>query len=294
VQRVAAVIVDLDNTLYDWVTFFSEASTAMAAAAARELGTTTDAVLAELKAVHQRYGDSEYPFALLETAAVSARWGSDRQTAKRALQRAFGAFNEARERILKLYPGTLVALTRIRSMGCPVVAHTEASVVNAAFRLRKLGVLPHLSRLYALEHFGLEHPEPERSDPVQRGTDTVRIVPRTRRKPDPDVLRWICEQETLVPHEVVYVGDSIARDIGMAKAAGCWAAWAKYGTAFSAEAWQRLVGISHWTREDVARAEKAQREFGSAMPDVVLESSLEDLFKYFEFTGTSGGQARQE
>src|SRR5262249_39347506 len=155
-----------------------------------------------------------------------------------------------------------------------------------------LGALPQLTRLYALEHFGLGHPEPGRNDPVQLGTDNVRLVPRTRRKPDPDILRQICEQENLVSGEVVYVGDSIARDIGMAKAAGCWAAWAKYGTAFSPEAWERLVGISHWTPEDVAQAEKTQREFGSAIPDAVLDSSLEDLFKYFEFTGKSGRQAR--
>lgn len=286
-HRVAGIILDLDNTLYDWVTFFSEASTAMAAAAARELGTSTDALFAELKTVHQRYSDSEYPFALLETPTVNARWGSNRREAKRSLQHAFAAFNDARDRTLKLYPGTHAALERIRSTGSPVIAHTEASVVNAAFRLRKLGVLPQLSRLYALEHFGLEHPEPGRTDPVQRGTDTVRIVPRTRRKPDPDVLRWICEQENLAPSEVVYVGDSIARDIGMAKAAGSWAAWAKYGTEFSPDAWKRLVSISHWTSEDVARAERAQREFGSATPDVVLESSLEDLFKHFEFAGKS-------
>ncbi len=289
-QHAAGIITDLDNTLYDWVTFFSEASAEMAEAAARELGTTQDSVLRELRAVHQRYGDSEYPFALLEIDSVVARWGSDRATAKSKLQPVFDAFNQARERSLKLYPGTLRTLDRIRNLGCPIIAHTEANVVNAVFRLRKLGILPYLTRLYALEHVGLGHPDPAKSDPVQRGTDTVRIIPRARRKPDPNVLRWICDQENLAPGELVYVGDSIARDVGMAKAAGCWAAWAKYGTKFSPQAWKQLVGISHWTREDVARAETTQREFGNAVPDAVLDSSLEDLFNYFEF---SGGPTRQ-
>ncbi len=289
---VAAIITDLDNTVYDWVTFFSEASSAMIEVAARELGMTADAIREELKAVNQLYGDSEHPFALLEISSVTSRWNADRVTAKRKLQPAFDAFNQVRERSLRLYPGTLDALERIRNLGCPIIAHTEANVVNAAFRLRKLGVLHYLDRLYALEHVGLPHPEPAKSDPVQRGTDTIRIIPRTRRKPDPSVLRWICDQENFAPKRVVYVGDSIARDVGMAKAAGCWAAWAKYGTQFSRDAWTRLVSITHWTRDDVARAEQAEREFGSAVPDVVLHSSLGDLFDYFEFTRRSDGEPR--
>jgi len=39
----------------------------------------------------------------------------------------------------------------------------------------------------------------------------------------------------------------------MAKAAGCFAVWAKYGAHTAPAMYERLVRVSHWTPEDVSR-----------------------------------------
>jgi phosphoglycolate phosphatase len=101
----------------------------------------------------------------------------------------------------------------------------------------------------------------------------------SERKPNPQILSEIVRAEGRRVDEALYVGDSISRDMGMARAASVWAAWARYGTHFEADYWQQLVRVTHWTPEDVARAETAHRQFGTTQPDFILDSFAELLAK---------------
>lgn len=79
------------------------------------------------------------------------------------------------------------------------------------------------------------------------------------------------------PSETLYVGDSISRDIGMAKEAGAWTAWAEYGTHYDPADWNRLVRITHWSREDVERAQAAKEQYGDVRPDFILREGFFEL-----------------
>jgi FMN phosphatase YigB (HAD superfamily) len=257
--KIDLFISDLDNTLYDWVTFFASAFYEMVHVAAEILGTPEEVLLDECKEVHIRHHDSEQPFALLETATVRTRYGGlSRQAQAALLDKAFYAFNRARNEKLQLYPGVQEALKEI-SRRVPVVGHTEASAANAVFRLQKLGVAGLVKPLYALEGLGLDHPSPERLIKYDSYLRDVRFLGHHQRKPDVSVLLNICKDQGVSPERTLYIGDSIVRDIGMAKAAGVWAAWAEYGTKYDPELWNRLVRITHWTKEDVERAEQARK-----------------------------------
>src|SRR5262249_17389535 len=70
---ICLLVTDLDNALYDWVTFFSRAFYDMVGLAASILGVSEDLLLDELQEVHRNRRDTEYPFALLETRTVLAR-----------------------------------------------------------------------------------------------------------------------------------------------------------------------------------------------------------------------------
>ncbi|WP_156898637.1 HAD hydrolase-like protein [Bradyrhizobium erythrophlei] len=50
-----------------------------------------------------------------------------------------------------------------------------------------------------------------------------------------------------------YIGDSLAKDVKMARAAGCFAIWAKYGVSKDEDMYAKLVKISHWSEDDIAR-----------------------------------------
>jgi phosphoglycolate phosphatase len=273
------LITDLDNTLYDWVTFFSESFRSMVAELTQILSVPEEALLAEFKAVHQRYGNSEQPFAVLELPIVQKRFPNlSRDEVASKLDVAFHRFNSVRKRRLCLYPGVGCTLAELNSAGVRIVAHTEAIAENSFWRLRALDVERYFSRLYTLQGCEPIHLPRERqwTDPPM---NFVVTVPREERKPNPRLLLDICEREGASPSSTFYVGDSLVRDVAMAKEAGVTAVWARYGTIYDPEAWAYLVRVTHWTDQDVARERDLKLKFGGVVPDYAISafSELKDL-----------------
>ena len=272
------LITDLDNTLYDWVTFFAKAFQGLLDELAGLLAVDKRQLITEFRTLHRAVGSSEQPFAMLELPAVSRHFGDlPRSELKRRLDAPMHAFNSLRRQHLRLYDGVAETLAALRARGVVIVGHTESMAENAFFRLRWLGIDGYFRRLYVIASDYPGHPDPERSAALQPPEDLVRVLPRDERKPNPAVLRDICRREGAAIAESWYLGDSIARDIHMAKAAGMTAIWARYGTRYDHELWHFLVSISHWTEDDVRREEELRRQAEHAKPDYVLDDFKELL-----------------
>ena len=281
--QIKLVVCDLDNTLYDWVTFFSKAFYAMVETVVPILDVPKDQILDEFQDVHKRYGDSEPPFALLEIPSVKNRYpDKSPKQLQDLLDPAFHSFNSARKKYLLAYPGVENGLTEIKMAGTKIVAHTEATVVNAEYRLRKLNLIDYFSCIYAVQDKGPGHPNPQQLKQSLR-THKLQILSLHHRKPDTQILLKICADAGVTPSSALYIGDSIPRDIGMAHAAGVHSAWAKYGTSFDKEDWDRLVRITHWTDEDVRRADHARKMYGATVPEVVLEERFDEILNFYDF-----------
>jgi histidinol phosphatase-like enzyme len=107
----------------------------------------------------------------------------------------------------------------------------------------------------------------------------VRELSKHQRKPNRDVLLEICDREGVKPACGVYIGDSIARDMYMAKNAGLLAIWAKYGTIHQQGLYEALVRISHWTDEDIEREVVLKRVSRNIKPDITLEVGISELLE---------------
>lgn len=275
-RRIRLVITDLDNTLYDWVTFFARSFMAMADELAVVLDLPIDEIYRQFKAIHQHYGNSEQPFAVLELPSVRQRFpGADREEIMQALAGPLRAFNSARKKHLQLYSGVLESLQVLHGEGIVLVGHTEAVLANSYYRLNRLGVAPLYRRLYTLMD---KHPvDNDRPGFEFHLPDFLMPIPRGERKPNPKLLLDICRREGVLPSEALYVGDSLTRDIGMAKEAGVRAVWARYGTRFDKGLWAVLVQITHWTDEDVAREEVLRHRYDHVVPDDTIDSFAEVL-----------------
>lgn len=270
------LVTDLDNTLYDWVGFFAPAFEAMVVSLARHLACDEETLYGEFKSVHQRYRSSEQPFAVLEVPSVVRRYpNASRGDLLRHLQEPLERFNEARKSRLVLYPEVAETLSTLVASGVRVVGHTEALAVNAVNRLGKLGILDRFTRLYALEGELKPHPDPTWRPEVDLKADFLREVPQSERKPNPELLREICRREQCELGDAVYVGDSIARDIVMAKSAGVLAVWARYGAHPDPRLWSVLVKVTHWTAEDVSREAELKKAAATIRPDVIIDSFAE-------------------
>jgi phosphoglycolate phosphatase len=266
------LITDLDNTLYDWVTFFTKSFHAMVVELTRLLDVDEEQILSEFRAVHQRYGNSEQPFAVLELPSVRRKFPSaSRSELAQKVDSALHRFNSTRKRTLTLYPGCAEVLREINAEGVRVVGHTEAMLANSYWRLRALEVDQYLSRLYTLEGTDAIHVS-SNSKWVDPPSDFVTVLPRKERKPNPRLLSDICNREGFDISNTYYLGDSLVRDMSMAKSAGARAIWARFGTKYDPSDWAYLVKITHWTEEDVAREKDLKEKFSNIKPDFTIDS----------------------
>jgi hypothetical protein len=100
-------------------------------------------------------------------------------------------------------------------------------------------------------------------------TTIITELPANETKPDPAVLFDIAKAERTTPFSIAYIGDSLSKDILMAKKAGCFAIWARYGVHRDPAMYERLVRISHWTHEDILRERNFAQEASMIAPDKI-------------------------
>lgn len=77
--------------------------------------------------------------------------------------------------------------------------------------------------------------------------------------------------------KVAYIGDSLAKDVLMAKRASRVAVWAKYGAHTDQQMYNRLIRISRWTPADIQREKNYAAEAKDVIPDFVCERSISEL-----------------
>lgn len=281
-KKIRLLICDLDNTLYDWVGFFVPSFYAMVDKVVEILECDRERLLDDFRQVHQIHHDSEHPFALLETEIVRSAFPDlDRGQLAKRLDSAFYAYNSTRKETLRLHQGVHRTLETLLECQLRLVAHTESKLYAVVDRLRRLDLTSKFSRIYCRERSLSEHPFPENSAnwldtfPMERVTE----LSKHQMKPNVDVLLEICSIEGVDPSESAYVGDSMARDMLMAKQAGVFSIWAAYGARHDPQLYSQLVRISHWTKEDVERELELREASKRIEPDFIAHESISEIVK---------------
>jgi HAD superfamily hydrolase (TIGR01549 family) len=282
------VITDLDNTLFDWVDIWNQCFSAMLDALIARSGLPAALLKQEIRTVHQRHGTSEYAFLLNELPSLQKIAAGQDVTA--VFADAIDAFRAARRRSLRLYPTVMETLHLLKQRGCRIIGYTESMAFYTGYRLRKLeldGVIDVLFspkdhdipanltldqiRKYPAENYEFKHT-------VHKHT------PDGELKPNPHILSTIIESISSRREACVYVGDSLHKDIAMAKDAGVDHAWAKYGIAQNKPAYELLREVTHWSDEAV-EYEKRVRE-RDVQPDHALENNYQEITLIYDFGST--------
>ena len=286
-KQIDLAVFDLDNTLYDWYASFLPAFYSMVDVATSILDCDREGLLDELRAVHIRHQDVEHPFSLLETPTVRELFRkSSPAEARRIMDPAFHAFNKARKDNLKLFPGVRTTLDELRSREIRLVAFTDSSYFATLRRVRQLDLADVFERIFcrAKGESILSHSAEPMADTLAAITTEL---PASETKPDPAVLKDIAKNEKTKPSSIAYVGDSISKDVLMARKAGCFAIWAKYGVRRDPAMYNRLVRISHWTEEDIVRERNFAQEASTITPDFTCENSISEILEVLEGPGAT-------
>lgn len=250
---IKLLVTDLDDTLYSWIGFFIPAFYGMLDELSSILDVPKSDLLEEYQHVHQEKGGVEYPFATLLLPAVRAAYpDKTKEELLNILNPVFHKFNSIRKKKLELYPGVKETLRKIAGMGINVVGYTDSAEENGFYRLKKMGIDDYFQRVYVSDS-QFERPH---YLPASKKTQIVH-----GKKPNPAVLHKICQQERVSIEGIIYLGDSLTKDIYMAKRAGAISVLCKYPNDANVqnELYSKLVAISHWTTTDFEQ-EKAIKE----------------------------------
>ena len=235
------MITDLDDTLYSWLGFYIPAFYAMAEEVSRITMIPMEQLLDEYRTVHQEKGTVEYPYSTLLLPSVCQKFSSeDKDTVKGYLKPAFEKFNQVRKERLRLYPGVAETLTKLKSNGVRIIGFTDSGELNGFYRLQLLGISDLFTKIYVTNY------EYEIPDHIERD---CRICEARNGKPDPELLEQIIADEGMDKSEVIYMGDSLTKDIYMAHRAGVASIQCSYEANFDvSEYYKKLVRISSWTK----------------------------------------------
>ena len=287
-QRASAIITDLDNTLFDWVGIWYRSFNAMLSVLVEQSGIPQEQLEEEIRRVHQRHGTSEYAFLVQELPSLRTAQAGGADPAQK-YGAAIEAYRKARDESLALYPTVLKTLETIRNRGCLIIAYTESMAFYTNYRIRRLGLDGLIDLLYSPPDHDLPAGTLPKSirrypaDAYELKRTRHRYIPAGVKKPDPRVLRQIIDEIGVTTDDIVYIGDSLMKDIAMAVHLGARSALARYGAAQNREEYELLRRVTHWTDGEVEK-ERHLLEGPAVRPTFYLDRSFSELLAHIELT----------
>lgn len=296
-KNVSIVITDLDNTLFDWFDIWYKSFNAMLSSLVNKSGIAREKLEEEFKRIHQEHGTSEYAFSLEELPSLQKKHPNN--NIPNVYNECIQAYRQARHTALKLYPDVLQTLCILRSRGCLLIGYTESMGYYSKYRVKKLGLDGILDYLYSPadhdipKHINLEKMRAYGPERYKLLHTIHRHTPKGEIKPNPELLKRIITEIGAVPEQAIYVGDSLMKDVAMAKEASVTDVWAKYGVSKNDSRYDLLRKVTHWKKADVER-EKQLTEVEVTANFVLKDSFIEllDMFNFVEYVDCFESTAR--
>ena len=286
-RTIDTLILDLDNTLFDWFAVWYGSFEPVYREILSTTGLPTADVDASIRRVHQKRRTSEYTFLLEELDVLDGMRaeGDIRQRFHEALEQS----RRGRDQSLRLYPGVFRCLWDIKKRGTKIVAYTESMGFYSAYRLKRFGLDGVIDMLFSPEDH--EVPTGVSVDKLRRLPDEfyelqiteVRHTPPGELKPNPRVLLDIIQSVGATADRCAYVGDSLFKDVAMARDVRVFDIHAQYGESQRRPEYALLQRVSHWTEADVERERQITARGHDFEPSAVLKETFAELFIYCDF-----------
>lgn len=231
------IILDADNTLYDWVSHFAGTFRGTLLDIMDVTGRSWSDLLAVARRLFADHQTVEYPY-YTDPGLV----GGDPELRRYAEERFWYHFDKT----LRPYPDVLSGLSDLRCYGHRIVCYSDADPVSLGARLQRVGLLDLLDAVYvSAPRIG----SPSRLARQKR----LRVLPGGLRKPMVEALAYVARNEKMSLDRCVVLGDNLIKDVLMAKQSGAREVWARYGTASPGVDTDMLVSLTHWSPAQVAQ-----------------------------------------
>lgn len=259
------LVLDMDNTLYDWRAHFCHVFEPLVAALADLIGENATVVKHHFRTLHRDEGHMEWASAIRRLPSVAC-WVQDKPERNVAINQLMGRFVEFGRTTLRPYPGVEEALSEVGRMGWAVAVFTESPAIAAAARLRAMNLSDKVDAVYGAQGSG--------SETVPSTMPVVELPAFV--KPAPESLCGIVNRHGSNLASTFYVGDSLTRDMPMARAAGVIGIWARYGSLVDERHREIIAEVSCWAGGKVNR-ELGPADMQGVHPDIVIDNFAELL-----------------
>lgn len=249
-NKTSLIVTDIDNTVFDWVTYYVHCFGALLHTVEGIVGVPYATLAAEARDVFVAHGSIEYPFLIQELPSINKHYGKDiDRMLEEAVEPGRKTFLAVAESHFKPYAGVIETFKKLRSdhKGLPIVALTDAPRYVAMWKLKKLGMLAYFDAVYGLADPRI--PTSRESNRVKVDpeillkhlshenfgfTGKIRILPDEYEKPGVRGLKTVLmDYDIDEPQErrgeVIWVGDNLRKDVGLGEKLGVRTVWAKYG-----------------------------------------------------------------
>lgn len=283
-----AVITDIDNTLYNFVDFFGPAFRALMHVLVLRTGLSEPELLDGFRTVYAKYQSLEYPYSIQELEVLK-KAGLTQEELTNTIHAANVAFGRSRHLRLHPYEGVKSTLAWLKKQGYFLIAYTDGPAGHSRRRLFNLGIEPYFDLLIAWGPTRPDGPLPfdltdkniqrwfvdvDRHHSVSKHFP-IRYVAPIDRKPNPNLLGTLANELGIDCRHSWLVGDSIAKDLVPARAAGLQDVFAQYGKKFDQKNWETLVRISPW-HDSAVRNEVQPQQFFTPQYTIEQFSDLRD------------------
>lgn len=270
------ILVDLDNTIYNWIDYFCPSFRGMVHALSKDLGIEEDVIIHDFRRVYIEKGTIEYAFAVQSLALCRSMPSPE---IERLVRIAKGAFSRVREKNLQPYEGVRETLIWAVNEGIAVIAVTNAPVFQAQRRLRKLK----LDRLFTgiAGWNAYEVPEDftwtrkikqnEGNGKYRTYIDKLWFLSANELKPGISGYERIMEELQVSAEKTYIIGDSLKKDIAPAVEIGAVSIWARYGQQCDSKNFDTLLKITNWSQEEISSTYQQR----PVTPDFTVDSFAE-------------------
>lgn len=159
----------------------------------------------------------------------------------------------------------------------------------SAYRLKRFGLDGVIDVLYSPQDHdkphGLSLNELRRlpDEFYQLQVTRTKHTPAGELKPNPKVLIDILREENVTRDTCVYIGDSLFKDVAMARDVGVLDVHAEYGESQRESEYELLRKVSHWTEEDVIREKEIIENGHGFEPSIIFRNNFSEIFMHCDF-----------
>ena len=281
-------VVDLDNTIYNWVDAFAPMFRAGVHALSKKSGINESTLLDSFRDLFNARGSLEYRVSSVRELPALA--GLNDAEVRVYENHFFGTLNKLWDKNIALYPNVDKFLSASFNNGWQLVAFTNAPMDVALVRLNRLGIAGFFAAIVAPDHAistvsytqtlgqtrDLFDVSPMRTT---HGFDVTHQAPHYQYRLQPNQMKpssfgfQLIRDAFSVGSTLVVIGDNIAKDLAPAYATGSTVSiWARFGTNIQPKNLDTLLRVTPWTTKEIT-----QSGVTSIHPDYIADDWMDIL-----------------